>query len=86
MQIRYNFKSNGMFETRTVTIVEVHNSKHECNARKVNLCGQKITIASEHSAVLANGQCTMPPCESEIFFSDTTIMTKLRGEVLVVRT
>ena len=31
MQIRYNFKSNGMFETRTVTIVEVHNSKHECN-------------------------------------------------------
>ena len=86
MQIRYNFKSNGMFETRTVTIVEVHNSKHECNARKVNLCGQKITIASEHSAVVASGQCTMPPCESEIFFSYTTIMTKLRGEVLVVRT
>ena len=44
MQIRYNFKSNGMFETRTVTIVEVHNSKHECNTWKVNLCGQKITV------------------------------------------
>ena len=72
-----------MFETRTATIVEVHNSEHECNTWKVNLCGHKITIASEHSAVLASGQCTMPPCESEIYFSDTIIMTKLRGEVLV---
>ena len=40
-------------------------------------------VASEHSAVVVSGQCTMPPFESEICFSYTAIMTKLRGEVLV---
>ena len=40
-------------------------------------------VASEHSAVVASDQCTMPPFESEICFSYTAIMTKLRGEVLV---
>ena len=40
-------------------------------------------VTSEHSAVVASGHCTMPPCESEIYFSDTIIMTKLRREALV---
>ena len=74
-----------MFETRTATIVEVHNSEHECNTWKVNLCGHKITVML-HLNIQLWLQAAIVLCllvNLKFIFSDTIIMTKLRGEALV---